>query len=174
MSSIDDPVWVLLCDLGYAGRNAQTKDFFVTDSGKDLIGLEDQIRMRKKIRKKIPESCENGLEFCIWCLEKAGFKFKNGRTSLYWNLVHVVMNHVESSTENEMKTVILAGTLECDGNPASFSDFDRGSYEGAINGNTVTFVIDDKCYTAQISVGSKTEKKCTVENEGVLKVHWEE
>ena len=43
----------------------------------------------------IPESAVNGIEFCLWSLEKAGVTFKHGRTAAYWNLVSVLGRHIK-------------------------------------------------------------------------------
>jgi hypothetical protein len=43
---------------------------------------------------EIPQSAELALEYLIWLLERAGVKFRSGKTALYWNLIHVVMNHI--------------------------------------------------------------------------------
>ena len=44
----------------------------------------------------IPESAANGIEFCLWSLEKAGVRFRNGKTAAYWHLIATLSQHIES------------------------------------------------------------------------------
>lgn len=56
----DDKIWTDLEDLGYAKgyENLGTHGFYVTDSGKELIGLEEQIRYKEDIDSQHRENIE--------------------------------------------------------------------------------------------------------------------
>lgn len=59
--------------------------------GDSALVQSDEIEIGWK--GEVPDSAVLALEYLLWLLEKAGFKFKHG-TALYWNLIHVVMNHI--------------------------------------------------------------------------------
>lgn len=46
-------------------------------------------------KDSIPKSADLALEYVLWLLEREGIKFKQGKTALYWNLIHIIMKHVE-------------------------------------------------------------------------------
>lgn len=47
----------------------------------------------------IPESAANGIEFCLWSLEKAGIEFVNGKTAAYWHLISTVSQHIKGKQD---------------------------------------------------------------------------
>lgn len=42
---------------------------------------------------EVPKSATTALEFLLWVLERSGWKFRHGKTALYWHLIHVIMSH---------------------------------------------------------------------------------
>lgn len=55
-------------------------------------------RFVPQLLPEIPESAKNGLEFCLWSLERAGVEFVNGQTAAYWHLISTLSQHIKGKS----------------------------------------------------------------------------